>query len=291
VDSSVSTLPGFQAVNQMLSEHYSIIVKDDSIAMTRRWGSISSFFKTAFHATRPPSKLLPEPLLSLRRSTWLPRIVDGDGPHDASKFAGTPWLRQDERWPECQHCGEPMPLFLQLNLDTLPEPMQRQCGTGFLQFFYCTNTEPHCETECQAFFPFSKSQLVRVIHPESGHPSIEVPDIPLSFPPKQIVGWEESDDYPHWEEANAQGLELDDNTWEVLTEQGFPRPNDKLAGWPHWIQGIEYPACPVCQEKMTLVFQLDSNDHLPYMFGDLGCGHITQCPTHKTQVAFGWACS
>lgn len=60
---------------------------------------------------------------------------------------------------------------------------------------------------------------------------------------------------------------------------------------PLWVQGIEYPNCPVCNQKMRLVFQLDSEDNLPFMFGDVGCGHITQCKTHKTQVAFGWACS
>jgi hypothetical protein len=26
------------------------------------------------------------------------------------------------------------------------------------------------------------------------------------------------------------------------------------------------------------------------MFGDMGIGHITQCPEHLDVVAFGWAC-
>ena len=30
--------------------------------------------------------------------------------------------------------------------------------------------------------------------------------------------------------------------------------------------------------------------NLPFMFGDSGCGYITQCPEHKEVVAFGWAC-
>lgn len=53
---------------------------------------------------------------------------------------------------------------------------------------------------------------------------------------------------------------------------------------------MEYPNCLICGERMRLVFQVDSNDNLPFMFGDLGCGHITQCKYHKNQVAFGWAC-
>jgi hypothetical protein len=68
-------------------------------------------------------------------------------------------------------------------------------------------------------------------------------------------------------------------------------PQDKLAGWPCWIQGVEYPNCPRCGRRMIHVFQLDSEDHVPFMFGDVGCGHITQCPDHNEVVAFGWACS
>ena len=65
---------------------------------------------------------------------------------------------------------------------------------------------------------------------------------------------------------------------------------DKLAGYPHWVQGVEYPNCPECNRRMELAFQLDSEDHLPFMFGDVGCGPITQCPEHKEVVTFGWAC-
>ncbi len=66
---------------------------------------------------------------------------------------------------------------------------------------------------------------------------------------------------------------------------------DKLAGWPVWVQGMEHPSCPRCGRRMWLVFQLDSEDHLPFMFGDMGTGHLTQCPEHLEVVAFGWACS
>jgi hypothetical protein len=41
---------------------------------------------------------------------------------------------------------------------------------------------------------------------------------------------------------------------------------------------------------MARVFQVDSDHNVPFMFGDAGCGHITQCPAHKDVVAFGWAC-
>lgn len=55
---------------------------------------------------------------------------------------------------------------------------------------------------------------------------------------------------------------------------------DELGGWPHWVQGIEYPGCPQCGCRMELVFQLDSMDNVTHRFGDEGIGHITQCPDH-----------
>ncbi len=41
---------------------------------------------------------------------------------------------------------------------------------------------------------------------------------------------------------------------------------------------------------MRLLFQIDSGGALPDDFGDLGVGHVTQCPDHPEELAFGWAC-
>jgi uncharacterized protein YwqG len=246
------------------------------------------FFQQLFALNK---QRLPAVLAEFKRTAWLPRVADEDGVITDSKFAGTPYLLADEEWPACDHCGQPMPLFLQLNLSTLPEAVRGEFGSGLLQLFYCTNTDPFCEAEAESFFPFMPGKLVRVIQPTQEVRQIALPEAMHPFPPKTIIGWQAADDYPNQEEGQAQGLELSDQAWERLSEQGFPCRGDKLAGWPMWIQGVEYPACPICQRRMRLVFQIDSNDHLPYMFGDLGCGHITQCPTHHDQVTFGWACS
>jgi len=225
-----------------------------------------------------------------RRKAWKPLVADNDGSLSASKFSGMPWLKQNEDWPQCQNCGKPMQLFVQLNLDELPEALEGEFGHGLLQMFYCTGQEPLCEVECEAFFPFAKSVLTRVVQAGGDAHSIEIPAIENLFPPKHITGWEEIDDCPNGEEGEALGLELEESEWEALSEEGFPQSGDKLAGWPHWVQGVEYPNCPLCGERMRLLFQLDSDDHVPYMFGDVGCGHITQCKHHKNQLAFGWAC-
>ena len=84
--------------------------------------------------------------------------------------------------------------------------------------------------------------------------------------------------------AVAEAIEA---TW---TEEVFPLQGDKLGGWPYWVQGPELPQCPECSETMALVFQLDSEDNVPHMFGDAGIGHILQCPDHPEQLSWGWAC-
>lgn len=234
---------------------------------------------------------LPSAILPFRRTTWLPVIEEEDGSARDSKFGGAPWLAEDEQWPACQHCGEPMPLFVQLNLDTLPSAAGGTFGSGLLQLFYCTNTDPHCESECAAFFPFTCGKLVRVIAAEDEGRAVERPKNVRWIAPKRIVAWRENNDYPGWEEGQELGIDLSETQWEQLVSAGYPKAGDKLGGWPLWIQGIEYPRCPICQSRMWLVFQLDSNDHLPYQFGDAGCGHITQCPIHHAKAAFAWACS
>ena len=90
--------------------------------------------------------------------------------------------------------------------------------------------------------------------------------------------------------TSVVGTALTDEEAEALAEQDFPRSGEKLRGWPAWVQSVEYPSCPECGRRMELLLQIDSEQNLPYMFGDAGIGHITQCPEHRDQLAFGWAC-
>ncbi|NJR70894.1 MAG: DUF1963 domain-containing protein [Synechococcales cyanobacterium CRU_2_2] len=244
---------------------------------------------------------IPAPFKPFRKQAWQPKVKPGIGPSTHSKFGGRPWIAPGEPWPECPSCMQPLKLFVQLNLNQIPKELEEDFGTGLLQLFYCTNDEPDCAVACEAWFPFSQSTVVRIVHPESPdsgseeHES-EEHEIEDSFPEKVIVGWEAVEDYPDPEEIEAMGVNLSDQDWEQLErldDQGvsIPRDGDKLSGWPFWAQSPEYPDCPKCAGRMQLVFQIDSECNLPFAFGDSGCGHITQCEIHPDQVAFGWACA
>lgn len=67
-------------------------------------------------------------------------------------------------------------------------------------------------------------------------------------------------------------------------------PGDKLYGWPYWVQSVEYPSDRKTGALMQLLFQIDSDINVPYMWGDSGVGHLTQSPDDADELAFGWAC-
>ncbi len=207
---------------------------------------------------------------------------------DKSKIGGFPYLRNKSDWPKCPNCEKHMQLFLQLNLKELPENKKQ----GLIQLFYCTTSEPLCESALEAFFPFSKSVECRKIEVNGASASIK-PKIDNLFNEKLIIGWNAKDDYPHPEEYSRLGIELDlDDVYELMEEKGIGLPieKDKLYGWPYWVQSAEYPFDRKTGKQMELLFQFDSEDNLPYMFGDAGIGHLTQSPDNENELGFGWAC-
>jgi len=243
---------------------------------------------------------------------WHPVVRDGDASATNSKFGGMPWLAAGEKWPACQRCQRPLELFVQLDLADLPPEVNGRFGSGLLQLFYCSWSGGECDGDC-GWEPFANQcSLVRIANPQG--PSA-VAQASGRFPPKSIVSWERSTDRPDPMEHERLGIVVDYHFQAVPykpTEMACPelglafvgmeyvdrlcevvhsQPGDKLGGWPRWVQGIEYPSCPRCGQTMSFVFQMDSEDHVPFMFGDCGIGHITQCPTHRDVVAFGWACS
>ncbi|WP_010583682.1 ankyrin repeat domain-containing protein [Schlesneria paludicola] len=246
------------------------------------------------------------------RPCWLPMVEDGDGDVMTSKFGGIPWLDVNESWPTCKACHLPLELFLQLNLAELPAELNSRFGTGLLQFFYCTEQGEECEGE-NGWEPFSDSvSRVRIVSPHGMAAQIPCQN---RCDAKRIIEWEKTVDYPSPAEHDQLGIIIDYHFNDVpfkpteitckelglhftgiefvdsLGEIVQSLPGDKLAGWPCWVQGVEYPHCPKCGERMELLFQIGSEDHIPFMFGDCGIGHITQCRQHKEVVAFGWACS
>lgn len=243
-----------------------------------------------------------------KRSAWIPRTSNQELGPETSKFSGHPLLMTSEGWPICNSCNQPLELFLQLDLDTIPHDLNQQFGSGVLQLFYCVRT-----TSCEGGWePFSaQCTLCRIVSRMQTEPAA---DNKNQFSPKAIIGWDQIVDYPNPSEHERLGLTIDyhfdavpfqpmelrcpelalhfvgKEYIDIVEESVTSADGDKLGGWPNWIQGVEYPLCPDCGTEMACIMQIDSEDNVPFMFGDCGTGHITQCPIHKQIVAFGWAC-
>lgn len=241
------------------------------------------------------------------RPGWMPDVEDGDVDTVSSKFGGAPALLSNEQVPTCGSCAKPLSLLVQLNLDDLPEEAQALPGQHTLQLFYCTNRD--CEGG-EGYLPFNDVDSRCRVLPT--HDLVAQSPGPDDLPAKQIVSWSPMSDIPHPNEHDALGLHM---TYDFANDQsrivcesigidatvplddfeieeiGVAAEGDKLRGWPAWIQGREMPHCPTCGVEMEHLFQVDSEVNVDFMFGDAGIGHITQCPTHRDIVGFGWACS
>lgn len=227
----------------------------------------------------------------LIRPTFIPRVQENSiGPTAGSRFCGPAALKPGEPWPTCP-CGAPMQLFLQLNSADLPAAAGKPFGDGVLQLLYCTS--------CDDPDPFSNAHLARIL-PLSPDLRLESrPDVPNdpTFPAAAIIGWEgggpPAGDLPNNEELHELKINLSREQEDALYDTDEDRPpidGDKLLGWPDWVQGVDYPNCPRCNTRMQFLFQIDSEDNIPYMFGDCGVGHLFICPTHRDVLAFGWSC-
>lgn len=221
-------------------------------------------------------------------------------------------LAADQQRPICGRCGAILSLLIQLDLVRLPEnnlPWQ----AGLFQLFYCPSMEDEKGNFCDDFEAFSECHKLQVI--ESNASLVATEAGPFDFPAKDIIEWKPFVDLPgameqdllglrfdydfkpnethvsvHWDEANLHFLDIVDENDNLAELISSAQEGDKYLGWPNWVQGVEYPNCPECGEEMHYFLQIDSENGVDHMFGDVGCGHVSYCPNHPDQIAFTWAC-
>ncbi|MFX1395077.1 MAG: DUF1963 domain-containing protein, partial [Promethearchaeota archaeon] len=140
-----------------------------------------------------------EKVVQFKRRTWIPLVEEGDGGLINSKYAGTPWLANQESWPTCSRCRKPMQFFLQLNLTELSKKFGENFGEGLFQLFYCTDFD--CEHEFASSQPFTQGKIVRIVKLGEESRNIEIPQFERPFKAKIIVDWEEKEDLPDYSEA------------------------------------------------------------------------------------------
>lgn len=252
-----------------------------------------------------PSSALRHRFLKHERKAYVP-VTSSDSYEKESmldsKLGGIPFTSRKHRWPICYGCRTKMQFFLQINSIHLPQGLNSHdaFGDGLLQFFYCTNER--CKTVIkEGFEPFTKCHCVRIIDQidlnlsndleKTAKKNSECQEDAFAF--CCIIDWDELKDYPTSTEfqtlVSLRRNRLND--LDALYDEYNTVNAEKLLGWPLWVQGVDYPDCRICKKKMSFIFQIDSEgNYFDYMFGDCGCGHITQCREHRSELAFSWAC-
>lgn len=225
------------------------------------------------------------------RPAWIPQTVAEDHGAAASKFGGMALVSAEHPAPNCPSCGQPMPLFLQLNPADLPVEMAAKLHGKVLQLFYCisevSEEPPHSEYDCERFSPYRRGVVVRlvpVVKPATG----ALPS--NSFPARTIVNWVAFDEAPHFKDWAKLGFPAGLSESVVIAKAASARCSgrDKLGSWPYWSAGAAWHTCTECLEPMDPLFQLVSKEHIPYTIGNGARGHIWQCMYHPDALFFYW---
>lgn len=202
-----------------------------------------------------------------------------------SHFGGYP-LMSDETWPQCDCCGEKMPLFVQIDITEIPNAERFGIGEegrrGLLKVFYCT--DPSCEYESGGF-PFQKNR--RVVLNVASSRKRKRSDEAGALATVPIIGYREERDFPNWEEKTLSNRV--EKPLEIFRDYS-PVSRDKIGGWPAFLQGARYPKCSECQKDMQMILQINSEEHVGWAFGDMGRAYVMQCPTHRRNLTLQWDC-
>ncbi|MGD9682341.1 MAG: DUF1963 domain-containing protein [Candidatus Obscuribacterales bacterium] len=238
-------------------------------------------------------------LKDLSRPVWKPVTASLTAAPGAPRLGGTPLIGEGYPFPRCRKCSGLLTLFLQLPLRDLPAGEEELRDAGFekalpdsiLQLFCCIDSEKKCfldtfdDPECGAL-------EIRTV--PAGTPPLACPSKALStaFPARTIIGWERRQfDYPSFCELSiaCEFADFEESEYERVCGAMHGR-EDKLLGCPSFFEDADEFECARCGKDMIYLFQLKSQDNLPFEFGHDGCGYVFLCPEDFTP-AFSWQSS
>lgn len=226
----------------------------------------------------------------------------------ASKFGGSPYFEEGERWPICAKCANQETFICQLDLRTCPAVKLPDCF-GLLSFFYCF--------QCFPWDALQPGWTVRNHREAQPQKAIALPEQPLTKPGffKKLLGtrsrkvkcclvsFELFKCYPQLDELDEIGdeedkellsaVELDDSYYEridVLTGKS-DNFGTIVGGYSQWIQSFPTDSkCKHCAKSCRQLVQIGSHREADVMFGDAGCIYLSFCDEHPQDIAMVLQC-
>lgn len=235
--------------------------------------------------------LLPTSIIT---ATKLPRGRGGGAaPLLSTKFGGTPYSEEND-WPICGNCENPLSFIFQCNLADCPH----QKAQGLFTFFYCHECSPWGDDD------FEDAWLVRRYNAPDKASAFELDnDSPARTNPCSTQ-LQVAQSLPNWESINDLAPEIaklsasanSDEPWAAYQQAleqllgGEPELNTAIGGYPQWIQGTDFPSCPNCSKRTRLLAQIDSEEEAGIMWGDSGMVYLFECPKHPDLVQMRVQC-
>lgn len=211
---------------------------------------------------------------------------------DQTRFGGLPYAENGSKTPVCETCSQPLSFVFQYRQD----PKE---NVGELsQFFYCFPCTP-CgigdEKGQWKIRNFSTPSREKFDQNAAGEPDTAIkPCITVIDEVNMLPDYETLEDSEHQVIGLCEEVDPDD-PWDVYEEACTvmgceTEPFSSIGGYPIWIQGVTSKKCPVCDEEMEFVAQIDSVPEAELMWGDAGCVYLFRCKKHPEKISMEMQC-
>jgi len=190
-----------------------------------------------------------------------------------TKFGGAPYAEAGETWPMCGGCKRGLSFVFQWKAER-----------GLCTFYYCFECNPWgLADEPRAAWCLRRHA--------TSDAAVSLPDRSPKKPrlKERAVALRPGLSLPDWEgiDSFAPKLDVDSEEYDPVVESLIGREPDfctQIGGYPMFVQGGEFPACPACRKQMRLLVQIDSEEEVQLMWGDSGCVYLFECATHPEKV-------
>lgn len=225
-----------------------------------------------------------------RRPAHLMILRPAETPLDRmhTKLGGLPYLLENERWPICGGCHQPLTFMFQTRFSDIPPGTFRVGRFNLLTFYYCLDCLPHGSHEPGGYdLRLRKTSRADVLQAASF--AMHDPDMP--DPRECAIVFRTIDDLPPTEKvlsiigASEEAVDEYERHMEVV--RGGNVRASKVGGYPHWIQTAPKHRC-ACGKTMQYLAQIRSNPEYNILWRNNGVLYLLYCPEacSEESVAF-----
>jgi hypothetical protein len=188
-------------------------------------------------------------LQAIEKTGFVVKIANGTprGSYN-HKFGGFPDGFDRYAVPNCVNCQQPLHLFLQIDMSD-PQFGPALASNPNIHILNCLNCDSYWRPLYYRIDP--KAAAIKILEQTEGDHFGEFPPV---LPEEEIA-------------------------FESLHRPWSPEQERKhqFGGQPFWLQGAERPACRRCDGPMQFIAQVDSDETLGIMFGDMGLLYAFLC--------------